>query len=333
MLVARVGANAGHVYRVTGQYGVTDNTLIVRPGKELSAEYLEQVLSYLNLNKFVYGSGQPLITGQILKALEVPFLNRVEQERITAVLVDADRLTTKTEAAIAKKRAIKQGMMQELLTGRTRLPGFDGTWERLNIAKMSHLKARIGWQGLTTNEYRPSGEYRLVGGTEFQNGRVRWSATPYVDRWRYEQDRNIQLRTGDVLITKDGTIGKVAYVESMPGPATLNSGVFVVRPKSGAYASGFLFYMLRSRFFDDFVAGLSAGSTINHLYQRDLVNFELVVPVSQAEQSAIASALFDADQEIDALERQLEAIRAIKQGMMQELLTGRTRLPVKEDAT
>ncbi len=94
------------------------------------------------------------------------------------------------------------------------------------------------------------------------------------------------------MITKDGTIGKVAYVESMPGPATLNSGVFVVRPKSGAYASGFLFYMLRSRFFDDFVVGL-ALSTINHLsYQRDLVKLRVgcsgVLP-----SSAIASALFD----------------------------------------
>jgi type I restriction enzyme S subunit len=276
---------------------------------------------------------QPKLALGRIKTFEVLLpRSRDEQAAVSGALRDVDRLIDSLNRLIAKRRSIKQGMMQELLTGRTRLPGFIGDWLTLHVAASSHLKARIGWQGLTAGEYRASGKYRLVGGTDFRDGCVDWTTTPYVDKWRFDQDRNIQLKEGDVLITKDGTIGKVAFVDTLPGPVALNSGVFVVRPKGEAYDSGFLYHMLRSRFFDDFVAGLSAGSTINHLYQRDLVKLKLLVPPTLDEQKAIADALFDADGEITALVRRLEGTRAIKQGMMQELLTGRTRL-VSEGGT
>ena len=249
-----------------------------------------------------------------------------EQRWIVDARESIDSLLAALERMIAKKRDIKQGLMQELLTGRTRLPGFTDSWTMLRVASVSHLKARIGWQGLTTEEYRVSGTHRLVGGANFADGRVNWNTTPYVDKWRYEQDPNIQLRARDILITKDGTIGKVALVDRLPGPTTLNSGVFVLRPKQGAYDPTFLFCMLRSRAFEEFVAGLSAGSTINHLYQKDLVTLEFRVPARIEEQAAIAAVILDADEELRALERRLASARSIKHGMMQELLTGRTRL-------
>ena len=144
--------------------------------------------------------------------------------------------------------------------------------------------------------------------------------------WRYSQDLNIQLRPNDVLITKDGTIGKVAIVNELSHPATLNSGVYVVRPKGNAYDPRFMFWMLKSSAFDTFINSLSAGSTINHLYQKDLVSLSFMVPKDLEEQKAIASVIDAAQKEISALEKQLESAKAIKQGMMQELLSGRTRL-------
>ena len=226
---------------------------------------------------------------------------------------------------IAKKRDLKQAAMQRLLTGRTRLPGFRGEWEFIGVAEKSSLKARIGWQGLTTAEYRTTGEYYLVTGTDFVNGRVNWANCCFVDRSRYVQDRNIQLRARDILLTKDGTIGKVGFVEGLPGPATLNSGVFVIRPKGNAYDPLFFYYILTSRVFDEFLARLQAGSTIWHLYQKDFENFRFRAPCL-SEQAAIAALLSDMDAEIAALEQRLAKTRALKQGMMQELLTGRTRL-------
>ncbi|CSE26678.1 TPA: restriction endonuclease subunit S [Escherichia coli] len=290
------------------------------------------------------GNGQPNLNTDLIKNIAVPFPNEKEQTAIANALSDVDALVSELEELIAKKQAIKTATMQQLLTGRTRLPQFalreDGKpkgtkpselgeipedWERISIGRDTVLKARIGWQALTTKEYQTTGDIYLVTGTDFDSGAVKWERCFYVSEWRYKQDQNIQLRNDDVLITKDGTIGKVGYVTALSRPATLNSGVFVVRPKNNNLMQRFLFYVLTSRVFDDFINRITAGSTITHLYQKDFVNFEFSAPCIE-EQTAIATILSDMDEEIQALEQRLGKTRQIKQGMMQELLTGKTRL-------
>ncbi len=248
-----------------------------------------------------------------------------EQKEIAKALSDVDELIVSLEKLIAKKRDIKTATMQQLLTGKKRLPGFGGEWNLIRIENDASLKARIGWQALTTKEYLDSGTYYLVTGTDFVGGRVNWSTCHFVDEWRYVQDRNIQLKEGDVLLTKDGTIGKVGYVDHLELPATLNSGVFVIRPINNKFDPLFLYYILSSRVFDEFLAKITAGSTITHLYQKDFVNFEFLAP-DIAEQKEIALALDAMDIELAYQTKELNKTKAIKQGMMQELLTGRTRL-------
>ena len=195
----------------------------------------------------------------------------------------------------------------------------------INIGEDCTLKARIGWQGLTVDEYKDNGNYLLVTGTDFNNGLVNWETCHYVDKWRYTQDKNIQLKNGDIVITKDGTIGKIGYVENLKLPATLNSGVFVVRPKNKEIFSKYLYYIFTSEIFNDFLNRLTAGSTINHLYQKDFVNFEFNVP-SLLTQKAIAQALSDIDNLISSLKKLIVKKEHIKTATMQELLTGKKRL-------
>lgn len=264
------------------------------------------------------------------RKLYIPLPILSEQTAIATVLSDMDALLDSLDRLIAKKRDIKQAALQELLTGKTRLPGFDGEWEVKRLGDVATLKARIGWQGLTTAEYLSSGEHYLVTGTEFDGGYIDWSKCCFVDDKRYRMDRYIQLKVRDVLVTKDGTIGKVALVSKLPGSATLNSGVFVIRPINDAFSPEFFYYILCSSFFSDFLGQLAAGSTINHLYQKDFVNFSFCAPPSLAEQTAIAKVLSDMDAEIEALEERRTKTQNIKQGMMQELLTGKTRLIAQE---
>lgn len=263
-------------------------------------------------------------------------LDKSEQRAIADALSDVDAYISALEKLIDKKRAVKQGAMQELLTGKRRLPGFIGEWVNLNLATSSTLKARIGWQGLTTAEYLDEGYAFLITGTDFKNGAVAWGDCYYVEKGRYDQDPNIQISNGDILITKDGTIGKVAIIKELSKKATLNSGVFVVRPKADAYDSVYVYYVLLSEIFKNFLAKLAAGSTIIHLYQKDFVNFEFLVPPTKKEQTAISEILSDIDAEIDALTAKSNKIKVIKQGMMNDLLTGKIRLmdtkPIK-DAT
>lgn len=198
-------------------------------------------------------------------------------------------------------------------------------WDLCNFGENSKIKARIGWQGLTTKEYKNSGDYFLITGTDFENNNIKWETCHYIDKFRYDQDVNIQVKDNDILITKDGTIGKVAFVDKMTKPATLNSGVFVIRPINSCYEPKFLFYVLKSFYFDKFLKQLTAGSTINHLYQKDIVKFNFVSP-SIDEQKAIGAALSDIDDLILSLEKLINKKRLIKEGAMEELLTGKKRL-------
>ncbi len=266
------------------------------------------------------------ISKERLLDIEIPRPPISEQENIAAVLSEVDELINLIEKQISEKKAIKQGAMQELLTGKRRLPGFSGEWENFNLMKHSKVKARIGWQGLKKSEYLDSGYSFLVTGTDFYDGRVRWDSCHYVTRSRYEQDRNIQLQNNDILITKDGSLGKVALVQGLTKPATLNSGIFVIRPLQNAYDSVFVYHILSSFVFKNFLDKLSAGSTIIHLYQKDVDKFEFLLPPTIEEQKAIAVVLSEMDADIAALEEKLTKYRQVKQGMMQQLLTGKIRL-------
>ena len=201
-------------------------------------------------------------------------------------------------------------------------------WQTRNISSCCTIKARIGWQGLTKSEYLDNGDYLLITATDFENGFINWASCFYVSEERYLQDTNIQIQPGDVLISKDGTIGKVAFLPTIPKPGTLNSGVFVVRPKNGFKIDRtFLSLIFKSVWFKEFIDQLTAGSTIVHLYQKDFVKFNLVFPESFDEQKRIADAISDVDELNAALNQQIDKKRQIKEGAMQQLLTGKTRLP------
>ena len=268
----------------------------------------------------------------------VPLKN--EQTAIATALSDVDSLISALTKKIEKKKAIKQGLMQQFLTGKKRLPGYEKNrepvqtewgaipkdWKTLSIGRCCSIKARIGWQGLKKTEYQSSGEYVLVTGTDFLNGRIDWKSCVYVSKKRYEQDNNIQIVKHDILITKDGTIGKVAFLDDVPCLGTLNSGIFVVRSHSLELDQCYLSKIFESFIFDAFLESLVAGSTINHLYQKDFVHFNFPVPPTVSEQTAIANILSDCDSEIAALEEKRDKYKEIKQGMMQQLLTGKIRL-------
>ena len=311
---------------------VNQHVCEIRPTNNLDSYYLNNYLLSANgqkqIDSFQAGGNRQGLNYQQVRSFKVPLPPLPEQHAIATALSDVDTLITKLDQLIAKKRDIKQATMQQLLTGQTRLPGFSGEWEVKRLGTTATLKARIGWQGLTTAEYLNTGDYYLVTGTDFKGGYIDWNNCHYVDESRYKQDRYIQLTKYDVLVTKDGTIGKVALVNDLYIPATLNSGVFVIRPIDGAFHPEFFYYLLCSKLFTEFLTQLSAGSTINHLYQKDFVDFRYKTPPTLSEQAAIATILSDMDAEITALESRRKKTRALKQGMMQELLMGRIRLPI-----
>ena len=141
------------------------------------------------------------------------------------------------------------------------------------------LNARIGWQRLTKAEYKSTGDYLLITGTDFTDlHEINYQSCVYVSEERYGQDPKIQLKNGDILITKDGTLGKVAQVNGLEMPATLNGGVFVVRCKDGSLKNRFILHYLLSNHFQSVVEQQKTGSTISHLTQALFSRLMIPIP-------------------------------------------------------
>lgn len=295
----------------------------LRPKPGVSGRFVHAHLLAHRFTKYAESvsvrSGMPKINRDELSQYSIvlpPTL--AEQEAIANALSDADSLIESLEKLIAKKRLIKTSLLQKLFTPQKE-------WRTFRLGECATLKARIGWQGLTTAEYLSSGSFGLITGTDFKSGKIDWNNCHYVTKDRYDQDRNIQIKENDVLVTKDGTIGKVAFIDWLPQPTTLNSGVFAIRPIGSSFDPKCFYYLLSSHHFDEFLGQLAAGSTISHLYQKDFVHFSFKLP-DLSKQQEIGSVLFELDSELAKHEERLTKARLIKQGMMQELLTGRIRL-------
>lgn len=196
-------------------------------------------------------------------------------------------------------------------------------WEIKKIKYIATLKGRIGWQGLTSDEYTDEGAY-LITGTDFNNGGINWETCVHVPMKRWEEAKDIQIENGDLLITKDGTVGKVAIVNGLDSPCSLNSGVLRISTING-YDRRFLFWVLQSEVFWTWYLNKTAGnSTILHLYQGDFAEFNYAIP-PLPEQRAIATFLDDRCGQVDSiladLERQIEILRQYKKTLITETMT------------
>ena len=200
-----------------------------------------------------------------------------------------------------------------------RFRGFGDAWEQRKLSELTSMHARIGWQNLRTSEFLDSGDYMLITGTDFNDGAIDFSTCHYVERERYEQDRNIQIHNGSILITKDGTLGKVAYVQGLSMPATLNAGVFNVQIKDANNVDEkYLFQYLKAPFLMDYVDKKATGGTIKHLNQSTLVDFPVISP-QMSEQILIGAFFQQLDHLITLHQRKFEKLTNVKKSMLEKM--------------
>ena len=207
-----------------------------------------------------------------------------EQEHIGLFFENLDNLIT-----LHQRQPFLHSTPEISLTVQLIHPFYTSSWEQRKLSELTSMHARIGWQNLRTSEFLDSGNYMLITGTDFNDGAINFSTCHYVERERYEQDRNIQIHNGSILITKDGTLGKVAYVQGLSMPATLNAGVFNVQIKDANNVDEkYLFQYLKAPFLMDYVDKKATGGTIKHLNQSILVDFPVILP-QRSEQTLIGA--------------------------------------------
>ena len=204
-------------------------------------------------------------------------------------------------------------------------------WPLELLGAHSDVRARIGWRGLSSDEYTDDGPY-LIAGKHVVNNKIEWQSCDHLSQWRYEESPEIALRVGDVVVSKDGTIGRVARLDALPGPATLNGTMMLVRPHPKDLDHRFLAHSLGGQAFQKLIADRISGSSIPHLFQRDLVKLELRLPPLE-EQRQIAEILDTMDEAVQATQQVISKLTDLEHGLRQDLLNGEPKALRRGDWT
>ena len=188
---------------------------------------------------------------------------------------------------------------------------------RYKTAKLGnhlYIKGRIGWKGLKKSEYLKKSSYRIINGESLTTSGIDWNKAGYISEDRYNESPEIMLQINDILISKDGTIGKIGYISELDKPTTVASGIFVIRNRQPDFIdTRFVYHFLCSPYFKNFVVARTEGSVIPHLYQKDFVDLDFPL-FSLEEQKKISSIL-------DSIERKIQLNKEINKNLEEQVLT------------
>ncbi len=317
-------------------------TVSDRINKKYLLHYL--IGCYDKIRELSNSGGQENLNSNIVKSITVIVPTKTEQTAIANALSDADALIQSLTRLIAKKRQIKQGAMQTLLTGEKRLtgfqvkPGYKQTEvgvipEDWNVAQLNEVadKITVGFVGTMAHLFRSEG-IPLLRGQNVLPHKLDLLDTKYISSETHKSWKKSSLRPGDVVMVRVGYPGTACVIPDDLGEANAASLV-VVTPKPSKLDSDFLCYIVNSEFGRRQIDSYLVGGAQQVINTTTAAIFKFPLPPTKTEQIAIATILSDMDTEIAALETKLAKYRHIKQGMMQNLLTGRIRLVKPESKT
>lgn len=327
LLVARTGASVGKSYL----YNKNDGNLIY-------AGFLMRLNIAMANSSYVFYStktrryqswvvsesartGQPGLNLSQLKCFQISLpKDKSEQIRIATALSNIDALISELDILIEKKRAIKQGAMQQLLTGKKRLKGFSEPW----VEKKMGDCANVLYGFLFTPEYyTKTGKYKVATIGNVQEGKFYPDGCNNVNISSSFLNDYQYLKPGDLLISMTGNVGRVCIINAENYVMNYRVGKIVV---NSDLCLQLLFHLLNQKGFIEDMLNKAKGAAQLNISKDDILSYSFLCPKSISEQSAIASVLSSMNEEISSLEAKREKYASIKQGMMQQLLTGKIRL-------
>jgi len=271
----------------------------------------------------VSGTNVKGIRGTELKELSVPLPGLLEQNAIAAALSDVDALISSLDHLIAKKRDIKRATMQQLLTGKQRLPGFHGEWETKKLGELGSWKG-----GMTPSMRNPAfwsnGDIPWASSADIKEATIVDTQMRITEAAIKQSAATLLPATSILIVTRSGILRRYLPVAKNLRKMAINQDIKALIPSSGFHPD-FLFHAISANGDRILSTCMKSGTTVESIEYAWLKAYQIGVPQVD-EQVAIASVLSDMDAEISALEKRRDKTRELKQGMMQELLTGRIRL-------
>ena len=353
LFTTTVGAKCMTLKLLKGKFSLSQNCLIMKlKSKNYINRYIYYALTPLfeNEREKIPSYMQPSLRIEDMNSFKL-YLPQQQEQKLIADFLDEkvdiiDNIICDLNNQIEILNKYKNQLISEVVTRglnkKVAMKDSEVEWigsipEHWNIKLIKNicsLKGRIGWEGLTKDEYISEGP-TLITGINFNNGSIDWDSCEHVSEWRYNQDKSIQIKNKDLLITKDGTVGKVAIVKDCPEKVTLNSGVLLLRPLNNEYIEKYLYYVLLSNeFWHWFEIENIGNTTIIHLYQNRFAKFKLTLPPFD-EQITIVDYLDKKCSEIEEILnskiKQKEQMEQYKKSVIYEYVTGKKRVEGAEE--
>ncbi|MDD5861858.1 MAG: restriction endonuclease subunit S [Prevotella sp.] len=296
-----IDRNSPLAFEVHGKCWINNHAHVLSPGRGINLTYLTYFLESQNYEAYNTGTAQPKLNRDKCNIIPISIPTEIEQRRIATSLSDVDALISAIEKKIEKKKLIKQGAMQQLLTGKKRLPGYEGEWVEKRLGEVSDIKTGSS----NAQDANPNGKYPFF---------IRSEKVERSDKYIFDCEA--------ILIPGEGKIGEVFHY--INGKFDCHQRVYKIsnfKEIEGKY----IFHYMRYKF-KEHAMKQTVKATVDSLRLPLIQSFNMRVPSDISEQRAIASVLSNMDSEITALERKRDKLKEVKQGMMQQLLTGKIRL-------
>jgi len=308
-------------FKVSGKIWVNNHAHVMKPKNDFDIGYLTDFLESLDYSLLNSGTAQPKLNKQNCLKIKVAKPSLKEQTLIATALSDVDTLISELEKLIAKKQAIKTATMQQLLTGKTRLPQFslreDGT-------KKGYKQSELGKIPEDWEIDKIGNVVSITTGDKNTQDKVTDGLYPFFVRSQQVEKINSFSFDGEAVLTAGDGVGTGKIFHYINGKFDFHQRVYLMH-NFFEKLDGYYFYIFFSNHFYERIMSMTAKSSVDSVRREMIADMPIILPTKQ-EQTAIAKILSDMDSEIQALEKRLVKTRQIKQGMMQELLTGKTRL-------
>ncbi|EGV04777.1 type I restriction modification DNA specificity domain protein [Streptococcus infantis SK970] len=262
------------------------------------------------------------ITKEALSDFKVSIPNYSEQSAIGSLFRTLDDLLSSYKDNLANYQSLKATILSKMFpkAGQTvpeiRLDGFEGEWENLRLGDCAIIKGRLGWKSLKQEEYTEVGP-SMIAGKHIKNGVIDWGEVDHIPQWRYDESPEIMLENGDIIFSKDGSLGNPALVSNLKGEATINSTMMLVRLDKKV-SSQFFYQVLTSSVFQKLIYLKVSGSSIPHLFQADMQDFRFFAPCIE-EQQAIGSYFSNLDNLINSYQEKISQLETLKKKLLQDM--------------
>ena len=274
-LVSNIRPYFKKIWKATFSGGCSADVLVFKAKENVSKEYLYYVLADDEFFKYSMATskGTKMPRGDKTSIMNYPIKlpPLPTQQKIAAILSSLDdKIELNNKINTNLEQQIEALLLNYLSKRET---------TSVKLGDYLYIKGRIGWKGLKKNEYLSESNYRIINGETLTKSGIDWNKAGYISEERYTESPEIMLQIGDILLSKDGTIGKIGYVDELELPTSVASGIFVIRNNNPSVISTtFIYYLLKSKLFDSFIIARTEGSVIPHLYQKDFMDFEFPLP-------------------------------------------------------